>query len=78
MGPCFAHIGEEILNFPTNDTVCDIVDRLANLCRSGRLCMPQQRDEFERTMSLPRPIVNVIPTPLRSGEDVFRVTYADE
>ena len=31
-----------------------------------------------RTMSLPRPIVNVIPTPLRSGEDVLRITYADE
>lgn len=40
--------------------------------------LPEQRNEPERTMSLPRPIVNVIPTPLRSGEDVFRITYADE
>lgn len=35
-------------------------------------------DESEHTISLPRPIVNVIPTPLRSGEDVLRITYADE
>ena len=36
MGPCLAHISEEVLDPLANDTICDIVDRLTDLGRHNR------------------------------------------
>lgn len=78
--PCLPHIGEEVFDLLANDAICDIVNCLTNLGRNdrSRSLAATRRKGSGRTMSLPRPIVNVIPTPFRSGEDVLRMRYADE
>jgi hypothetical protein len=76
--PCLAHILEQLLHILADETLRQRFDRRTDLnepCFSAHEVFKKQN---EGTISFPRPIVKVMPWPTRSGDDVKRVTYADE